>query len=153
VTRYKERLPAGARVFETRLQVQWADVDIAGIMYFAAYWRFVEYAEICYFAELGFPYDTVFDEYDFWLPRVRAEAEYHAPALMNDWLRMRTHLEKVGASSVRWQTVIFNERTGEPGGAFALTVACLDRITKKSRPMPEPIRQALLAAMGPTSGR
>ena len=105
MTRYKERLPAGARVFESRLQVQWADVDIAGIMYFAAYWRFVEYAEICYFAELGFPYDTVFDEYDFWLPRVRAEAEYHAPALMNDWLRMRTHLEKVGASSVRWQTV------------------------------------------------
>ena len=74
MTRYKERLPAGARVFETRLQVQWADVDIAGIMYFAAYWRFVEYAEICYFAELGFPYDTVFDEYDFWLPRVRAGA-------------------------------------------------------------------------------
>ncbi len=153
MTRYKERLPARARVFESRLQVQWADVDIAGIMYFAAYWRFVEYAEICYFAELGFPYDTVFDEYDFWLPRVRAEAEYHAPALMNDWLRMRTHLERVGASSVRWQTVIFNERTGEPGGAFTLTVACIDRITKKSRPMPGPIRQALLCAMGETSDR
>jgi YbgC/YbaW family acyl-CoA thioester hydrolase len=147
VTRYKERLPESARVFETRLQVQWADVDIAGIMYFAAYWRFVEYAEICFFAELGFPYDTVFDDYDFWLPRVRAEAEYHAPALMNDWLRMRTHLEKVGASSVRWQTVVFNERTGEPGGAFTLTVACIDRETKKSRPMPERIRAALLGAM------
>jgi YbgC/YbaW family acyl-CoA thioester hydrolase len=140
-------------VFETRLQVQWADVDIAGIMYFAAYWRFVEYAEICYFAELGFPYDTVFDEYDFWLPRVRAEAEYHAPALMNDWLRMRTHLEKVGASSVRWQTVVFNERTGEPGGAFTVTVACIDRMAKKSCPMPEPIRQALLGAIGDVSGR
>ena len=153
MTRYKERLPEGARVFESHLQVQWADVDIAGIMYFAAYWRFVEYAEICYFAELGFPYDTVFDEYDFWLPRVRAEAEYHAPALMNDWLRMRTHLEKVGASSVRWQTVVFNERTGEPGGAFTLTVACIDRITKKSRPMPQPIRQALLRALGEPSDR
>jgi YbgC/YbaW family acyl-CoA thioester hydrolase len=153
VTRYKECLPEKARVFETHLQVQWADVDIAGIMYFAAYWRFVEYAEIRFFAELGFPYDSVFDEYDFWLPRVRAEAEYHAPALMNDWLRMRTHLEKVGASSVRWQTVVFNERTGEPGGAFTLTVACIDRTTKKSRPMPEPIRQALLSALGETSDR
>jgi YbgC/YbaW family acyl-CoA thioester hydrolase len=147
VTRFKERLPEGARVFESRLPVQWADVDIAGIMYFAAYWRFVEYAEIRFFAELGFPYDSVFDEYDFWLPRVKAEAEYHAPALMNDWLRMRTHVEKVGASSVRWQTVVFNERTGEPGGAFTLTVACIDRGTKKSRPMPEPIREALLATL------
>jgi acyl-CoA thioester hydrolase len=148
LTRYKERLPKDARVFETRLQVQWADVDIAGIMYFAAYWRFVEYAEICFFAELGFPYDTVFDEYDFWLPRVRAEAEYHAPALMNDWLRMRTHIEKVGASSLRFQTIAFNERTGEPGGAFTLTVACMDRKKKSSRPMPEPIRTALVAALG-----
>jgi acyl-CoA thioester hydrolase len=148
LTRYKERLPKDARVFETRLQVQWADVDIAGIMYFAAYWRFVEYAEICFFAELGFPYDTVFDEYDFWLPRVRAEAEYHAPALMNDWLRMRTHIEKVGASSLRFQTVVFNERTGEPGGVFSLTVACMDRVKKSSRPMPEPIRAALAAALG-----
>jgi acyl-CoA thioester hydrolase len=152
MTRFKDRLVADARVFEARLQVQWADVDIAGIMYFAAYWRFVEYAEICFFAELGFPYDTVFEEYDFWLPRVRAEADYHAPALMNDWLRMRTHLERVGASSVRWNTVVFNDRTGEPGAAFTLTVACIDRTTKKSHPLPVPIRASLLSCLGtPTS--
>lgn len=149
MTRFKDRLPEGARVFESRLQVQWADVDIAGIMYFAAYWRFVEYAELCFFAELGFPYHTVFEDHDFWLPRVKAEAEYHAPALMNDWLRLRTHIEKVGASSVRWRTVAFNERTGEAGAEFSLTVACIDRTAKKSRPMPEPIRRALLAALPP----
>ena len=143
MTRFKDTLPPGARTFEARLQVQWADVDIAGIMYFAAYWRFVEYAELRFFAELGFPYDRVFDEYDIWIPRVRAEAEYHAPALMNDWMRMRTHIEKVGASSVRWKTVVFNERTGEPGAAFSLTVACVDRAHKKSRPLPEPLRAAL----------
>jgi acyl-CoA thioester hydrolase len=147
MTRFKDRLVPGARVFEARLQVQWADVDIAGIMYFAAYWRFVEYAEICFFAELGFPYDTVFDEYDFWLPRVRAEGDYHAPALMNDWLRLRTHFEKVGSSSARWHTVAYNERTGEPGAAFTLTVACIDRTTKKSRPLPPAIRNRLLACM------
>jgi len=144
MTRFRDTLPSGARVFETRMHVQWADVDIAGIMYFAAYWRFVEYAEICFFAELGFPYDRVFDEYGIWLPRVRAEAEYHAPALMNDWLRMRTHIEKVGASSVRWKTVAFNERSGDAGAEFTLTVACIDRTTKKSRPLPEPMRAALL---------
>jgi acyl-CoA thioesterase FadM len=111
----------------------------------------VEYAEICFFAELGFPYDTVFDVYDFWLPRVRAEGDYHAPALMNDWLAMRTHLERVGASSVRWNTVVFNERTGEPGAAFTLTVACIERKTKKSHPLPGPIRAALLGCVGTTT--
>jgi acyl-CoA thioester hydrolase len=147
MTRFRETLQPATRVFEARLQVQWADIDIAGIMYFAAYWRFVEYAEIRFFEELGFPYDRVFEQYGFWLPRVRAQAEYHAPALMNDWLRLRTHLERVGGSSLRWKTVVFNERTGEPGAEFMLTVACIDRVTKRSRLLPEPIRSALLGAL------
>jgi YbgC/YbaW family acyl-CoA thioester hydrolase len=145
LTRFRDTLPAGARTFEARLQVQWADVDVAGIMYFAAYSRFAEYAEMRLFAELGFPYESVFTEYGFWLPRVRVEAEYHAPAFMSDWLRMQTHIERVGASSVRWKTVFFNERTGEPGAAFTLIVAAIDATTKTSRPLPEPIRSAMLA--------
>jgi acyl-CoA thioester hydrolase len=147
VTRFKDRLAPGARVFEARLQVQWADVDIAGIMYFAAYWRFAEYAELRFFSELGFPYDTVFEEYGFWLPRVRALAEYHQPALMNDWLRLRTNIERVGASSVTWYTVAFNERTGEAGAEFTLTAAAIDRSTKKTRPLPDAIRAALLRSL------
>jgi YbgC/YbaW family acyl-CoA thioester hydrolase len=147
VTKFKDTLPEGARIFEARLPVQWADVDIAGIMYFPAYWRFAEYGEMEMFRELGFLYATVFEELDFWLPRVRAEAEYHAPALMGDWLRMRTHLERVGASSVRWKTVIFNERTNEAIAVMSLTVACMDRKSKKSKPLPSALRSALLEAM------
>jgi YbgC/YbaW family acyl-CoA thioester hydrolase len=147
VSRFRDTTPPGARVFEARLQVQWADVDVAGIMYFAAYSRFAEYAEMQLFAELGFPYESVFAQYEFWLPRVHVEAEYHAPALMSDWLRMRTHVEHVGSSSLRWRTVFYNERTGEPGAAVTFIVAAIDATTKKSRPLPEPIRSALLACV------
>ena len=147
MSRFRDTLAPGARVFEARLQVQWADVDVAGIMYFAAYSRFAEYAEMQLFAELGFPYERVFEEYAFWLPRVRFEAEYYAPALMGDWLRMRTHLERVGGSSVRWKTVFFNERTGDPGAALTFVVAAIDAATKKSRPLPDPIRAALDACV------
>jgi acyl-CoA thioesterase FadM len=79
---------------------------------------------------------------------VHIEAQYHAPALMDDWIAMRTHVEKVGASSMRWKTVMFNERTGEPGAEFTLTVACMDKFTKKSRPLPDPIRDAMLTCVG-----
>lgn len=146
--RYKDRTPSGARIFESRLRVQWSDVDIAGIMYFAAYQRFVELAEMEFFGELGFAYSTVFDRFDIWLPRVHVEADYHRPALMEDWLTMRTHVQRVGASSVRWQTALHNERTGEVGAVFQLTVACMDRKTHKSRPLPPPMREALLACVG-----
>ncbi len=147
MTRFRDTLSPGARTFESRLQVQWADVDVAGIMYFAAYSRFAEYAEMNLFADLGFPYESVFAEYGFWLPRVRVEAEYFAPALMSDWLRMRTHVERVGASSVHWQTVVFNERTGQAGAAVRLIVAAIDATTKRSRPLPEAIRAALRACV------
>ena len=82
---------------------------------------------------------------------MRCEAEYHAPALMDDWLRLRTHLERVGASSIRWKTVVFNERTNEPGAEFTITVACIDAVQKKSRPLPPAIRGALLACVGETA--
>ena len=111
--KFADPVHPGTRTFETRLRVQWADIDVAGIMYFASYWRFAERAEMEMFREAGFPYDTVFEEYDVWLPRVHVEATYHAPALMDDWLRMRTHIVHVGASSARWMTVFFNERTGD----------------------------------------
>jgi YbgC/YbaW family acyl-CoA thioester hydrolase len=150
MTRFRDELPRGARVFESRLQVQWADVDVAGVMYFAAYSRFAEYAEMQLFADLGFPYDAVFAEYGFWLPRVRVEAEYYAPALMSDWLKMRTHVRRVGNSSVHWQTVVFNERTGTAGAALTFIAAAMDGATKKSRPLPEPVRRALLACLGET---
>jgi len=149
MTRFKDTLPAGARTFESRLQVQWADVDVAGIMYFAAYPRFAEYAEMRLFGELGFPYDRVFSEYGFWLPRVRVETEYYAPALMNDWLRMRTHIVRVGGSSIRWHTVVFNERTGEAGALMTFVVAAIDATTKKSCPLPAPIREALVGCTAP----
>jgi len=148
MTRYRDTKPSGARAFATRLRVQWGDVDIAGICYFAAYWRFAERAEMDMFRDLGFPYGEVFDRYDIWLPRVDVHAEYHAPALMDDWLDMRTHVEKVGGSSLRFKTVVTNERTGEPGAAFTLTVACMDRATKKSAPLPAELRSALLACVG-----
>ncbi len=147
MTRFRDDVPAAARVFESRLQVQWADVDVAGIMYFAAYSRFAEYAEMQLFAELGFPYESVFQSYGFWLPRVRVEAEYHAPSMMSDWIRMRTYIEHVGRSSVRWQTVFFNERTGDAGAVTRFIVAAIDATTKKSRPLPDVIRTALCACV------
>lgn len=144
MSRFRDDTPANARVFATRVRVQWADIDVAGIMYFAAYQRAIERAEMDFFRELGFPYDEVFERFDMWLPRVRVEAEYHRPALMDDWLTLRTHIRRVGASSIGWQTTVWNERTDEAGASFIVTVACMDRATKKSRPLPAELRGALV---------
>ena len=146
---FRDSLPEGARTFETRAQVQWGDCDIAGIIYFVNYWRYAEHAEMEMFREFGFPYDSVFDDLNFWLPRVRAEADFHAPALMGDWLRIRTNIEKVGASSIRWRCVLFNETTGVANAVLWLTVACVSRETRKSMPLPPALKEKLRSALAP----
>ncbi len=143
---FRDSLPPGARTFEARAQVQWADCDYAGIIYFVNYWRYAEFAEMEMFAQLGFPFATVFDDLDILIPRVRAEAEYFAPSLMGEWLRIRTHIDKVGGSSIRWVCVLFNETTGVANAVLTLTVACVSRKTKKSIPIPASLRTALLGA-------
>lgn len=135
------------RTFESRVQVQWADVDIAGIMYFAAYQRAAERAEMDFFRELGFPYNEVFEKYDVWLPRVHVVADYYRPAFMEDWLTLRTTMSHVGKSSVRWVTAMHNERTGELGAQMDVTVACIDRKSHKSRALPAEMRAALAACL------
>jgi YbgC/YbaW family acyl-CoA thioester hydrolase len=142
---FRDNLPPGARTFESRVQVQWADCDIAGIIYFVNYWRYAEFAEMEMFAELGFPFAKMFYDSDLLMPRVRAEAEFFAPSLMGDWLRIRTHIDKVGASSIRWVCVVFNEMTGVANAALTLTAACVSSGTKKSIPIPDRLRAALLA--------
>ncbi len=147
MSRFRDRLPSGARTFTSCAEVQWCDVDLAGITYFAAYWRFAERAEMQLFEDLGFPYARAFDQFDIWIPRVRAEATYHAPSRMSDRLRLRTHVERVGGSSIAWRTAIFSERTSEALADLALTVACVDRASGKSCPIPPPMRAALVAVL------
>jgi acyl-CoA thioesterase FadM len=67
---------------------------------------------------------------------------------MGDWLRLRTHITHVGKSSIRWETVLFNERTGDAGAVLRYVVACIDSRTLKSRPLPPEIRAALLECLG-----
>uniref|UniRef100_E6PEA1 Putative Pol-Pal system-associated acyl-CoA thioesterase n=1 Tax=mine drainage metagenome TaxID=410659 RepID=E6PEA1_9ZZZZ len=149
MSRFINTRPPGARLFRTRVRVQWADIDAAGIMYFAAYWRYIERAEMEFFRDLGFAYEKIFEEYDFWLPRVKTDAEYFGPALMDDWLELQTSIEHVGSASLRWQTVVMNERLGEAGARFTLTCACMDRVTRTSKPLAPELRAALCAALAP----
>ncbi len=75
------------------------------------------------------------------------EADYHRPAQMGDWLTLRTHLRHVGASSIKWQTIVHNDRTAEAGAVFTLVVACIDRRTHTSRPLPPAMRSTLAACL------
>ena len=141
--KYKDATPPGARVFEVRDRVRWSDVDIAGIIYFGAYVRFIELAEMELFRALGYPYGEMFQKLDIWLPRVHLDFDFHAPALMDDELIARTHIEKLGSSSITLRIIFHNARANEVDATATLVVAAVDRKTMKSRPLPPEFRSKL----------
>lgn len=129
-------VPGDVRVFEVRDRVRWSDVDIAGIIYFGAYVRFIELAETELMRDLGFAYSQVFDRFNIWLPRVHLDFDFFKPAFMDDELVMKTHIERVGTSSITLKTEVYNVRAQETDALATLIVVCVDRQTMKSRPLP-----------------
>jgi len=143
--------PSGARIFEVRDLVRWSDVDIAGIIYFGAYVRFLELAETELFRELGFPYSEMFDRLDIWLPRVHLDFDFFAPARMDDVLLCRTYIASLGRSSITMKMAMHNVNRGELDARATLVIVCSSRRNIKSIPIPEPLRTALEGALGTAS--
>lgn len=135
--------PQRGGVFEVRDRVRWSDVDIAGIIYFGAYVRFIELAETELFRALGFPYARLFDQLDIWLPRVHLDFDFHRPARMDDELIVRTRVERVGHSSITLKIAVHDAATDALDASATLIVATVDRKTMKSSPVPNELRQAL----------
>ncbi len=147
--KYRDTTPPGARIFEVRDRVRWSDVDIAGIIYFGAYVRFIELAETELFRSLGFAYAKMFDQLDIWLPRVHLDFDFFKPALMDDELLLRTHIAKLGSSSITMRMTVLNAATDEVDATATLVIASVDRQTMKSRPMPNGLRDVLAACIAP----
>ena len=135
------------RLFEVRDRVRWSDVDIAGIIYFGAYVRFIELAETELFRELGFPYAKLFEQLDVWLPRVHLDFDFRRPARMDDELIVRTHVARVGTSSITMKIDVHDAVSDAIDASCTLIVATVDRKKMKSRPIPDQLRTALAACI------
>ncbi len=129
--------------------VRWSDIDLAGIICYGAYVRFFEIAESELFRSLGLPFSTLFEKYDFWLPRAQLHFEFRKPAVLDDQLDLEMWVSKVGTSSLRLQ---FEARKNNAARdltaeAYAVLVAVA---RKDLRPIPLP--PDLVAALAPFSG-
>ena len=90
-----------ARRFRIRERVRWSDVDAGGIIRWDAYTRLVELAETELFRAAGFPYATLWERLDIWLPRVQFHLELRIPARLDDLLEIEMWVGRIGRSSIR----------------------------------------------------
>src|SRR3989304_10214988 len=92
--------PTMAAPFHTRRLVEFADTDMAGIMHFSAYFRYMESAEHELLRSLGFSVYTEIDGVPVSFPRVAATCEFDSPARGEDSLDIAVSIRHVGNTGI-----------------------------------------------------
>jgi acyl-CoA thioester hydrolase len=117
--------------FKAVRRVEFSETDMAGIVHYANFFRYMETAEHGFFRMLG--HSVVMDDFDppvGW-PRVRAECEYRQPLRFEDQVEIRLLVSRKKSKSLSY-TFIFTKLNGAEPVEVArgsLTVVC---VTKQS---------------------
>ena len=122
------------------LRVYYEDTDLAGIVYYANYLKFIERGRTEYVREIGVDQTRLKDETGIVFAVRRVEADYLAPAKFDDVLDVVTTVER--ASGVRLVMRQVVERGGEVLFEALVTLVALSETGAPAR-LPAEIRQAL----------
>lgn len=88
-------------------RVYYEDTDMAGIVYYANYLKFIERGRSDWVRDIGLDQNQMRDEMGIVFAVRRVEADYLAPARLGDVLRVETELSEVkGARFVMAQRVL-----------------------------------------------
>jgi acyl-CoA thioester hydrolase len=106
--------------FTITRRVEFGETDMAGIMHFANFFRFMEVAESDFLRSLGLSVSWVEGGVKWGFPRVSVACDYQKPAKFQDVLTIAVTLEKLGKKSVSYRFDFSNKR-GEPIASGRMT--------------------------------
>jgi acyl-CoA thioester hydrolase len=122
--------------FSVREYVRWADVDLAGIMRYDAYLRLVDVAETDFFRAIGAPIGGIAEQLGVWLPRKTMRLDYHAPARLDDALRLDVSIGHIGRTSVVFRVDVVSADDAAPRATAELVLVCVGRDDFAKRALP-----------------
>lgn len=125
------------------LRVRWAEVDRQGIVFNGNYFLYFDVTITEYWRAIGINYpDGIVKEFGTDLYAIKATAEYHASAEYDDMLDIFGRTSRLGRSSMQFQLEIWRGDTHLVSGELIYVNA--DPATKKSAPLPEPLRRSIV---------
>ena len=122
-------------------QVEFSDTDMAGIMHFSNFFRFMEAAEHAFFRSLGFSIHMQDPEPLGW-PRVHADCDFRYPLRFEDSVEIRLLVREKREKSIVYSFIFrkLNEQPEREVARGTLAVACVkrDHATGKMTGVPIP---------------
>jgi YbgC/YbaW family acyl-CoA thioester hydrolase len=88
--------------FHTTRRIEFADTDMAGIVHFANFFRFMEAAEVEFLRSRGLSVSMAWDGEQIGFPRVSASCDYRKPAYFEDLLEITVRIARLGRKSVTY---------------------------------------------------
>ena len=143
-----------ASEFQWRRRVEFSDTDMAGIMHFANFFRFMESAEHAFFRSLGFTIHSRerTPESIGW-PRVQAQCDYKAPLYFEDEVEIQLVVRERTGKSLSYDFYFRQagdaQRTLRARGS--LTAVCVRWDATAQRMRATAIPAAIAAAIEPAT--
>jgi len=115
--------------FTITRQVEFSDTDMAGIMHFSNFFRFMEAAEHAFFRSLGFSIHSNDVQPLVGFPRVHAECDFRSPLRFEDVVEIRLLVREKRQKSLVYDFVFrkLNEQPLREVARGKLAVACVQR--------------------------
>ena len=110
-------------------RVEFSETDMAGIMHFSNFFRYMEAAEHAFLRSLGFSVDLKGTAPGLCLPRVHARCDYRVPLRFEDEVAIHLLVARKTARSIEYR-FHFRRREGKQSHEVArgtLTVVCARR--------------------------
>src|SRR3954463_15010644 len=89
-------------MFHVQRVIEFSDTDMAGIVHFANFFRYMEAAEHAYLRACGLSVFTTWGGETITFPRVSASCDFTQSARFQDVLDIEVAVERVGRTSVRY---------------------------------------------------
>jgi acyl-CoA thioester hydrolase len=89
-------------VLRTTRRIEFADTDMAGIVHFANFFRFMEAAEVEFLRSLGVSVLMGWEGQKISFPRVAASCDFIKPARFEDLLDVSVSIQRIGRKSVTY---------------------------------------------------
>lgn len=133
-----------AHRFTYRKRVEFADTDVAGIMHFANFFRFMEVAEHAFYRDLGFSVHPFRNEPEEgeprvgW-PRVHASADFRLPLRFEEVVEIELLIEEIRNKTVTYYFQFWKnpdseeERAIAATGRFTVVSVSMDATTRKMK--------------------
>ncbi len=128
-----------SEVFEWSRPVEFYETDLAGIVHFSVFYRWMEAAEHAFLRERG----VELHGGGLGWPRVGASADFKKPVKFGDVVRVKVWVEELRTRSVRYGFEILVEGDEGVRATGEMTSVCVDLESMSAVEIPEGIRGKL----------